>query len=337
MIFIQFLQSNLKPLMKLLENKKGQERSINDQIAFIESLIQKLALEIVEEKITSHEKSFLICLFIELKRNELKTNVPILDEYQKKIELMLEIVNISLYRYISIHKFLAFIVVRRDNQNLYETTWPSGVSWDVKLESKKEFYGLLGKVGIDAKEDCTDYRDYFRNLISKFEFTQLQSELLEFSAQFEKFRPTFSSTDDDAQDLDSLTSLLALLLEFESKFLSEKEKFLFFEKKFKDFQKQTQAVLQEILDKDYEYEMRGCGDSEFRMRNTPYTVPFAEIRILIETMNAVLSNECQKDCGCHFPNSVWSSPQFTHKPIVLTPEMKQKIGQCSAELKELLE
>lgn len=73
------------------------------------------------------------------------------------------------------------------------------------------------------------------------------------------------------------------------------------------------------------------------MMNTPYTEPFAEIRILIETMNAVLSNECQEDCGCKLRESFWSSSQFTHKKIVLTPEMEQKIGQCSAELKELLE
>lgn len=337
MIFIQFLKSNLKLLKELLENKKGQERSINDQIAFIESLIQKLASAIVEEELTLHEKSFLICLFIESKFHELKLYVPILDEYQKKIELMLEIVNISLYRYISIHKFLAFIVVRRDNPKLYKTLWTSGVSWDVKSESKKEYDELHDKVSGYAKTVCTKYCDYFRGLISEFDFKQLQSEFNELSAQLDEFRPAFSSTTDSAQGLDSLTSLLALLLEFESKFLSEKEKFLFFEKKFKDFQKQTQAVLQEIIDKDYEYEMRGCGDSEFRMRNTPYTKPFGEIRILIETMNAVLSNECQEDCGCYLPNSFWLSPQFTHKPIVLTPEMKQKIGQCSAKLKELLE
>ena len=329
MNIIKFLQSNLKFLNELLEKK--------EQIAFIGSLIQKLDSEIVEEELTHSEQSFLICLFIESKFHELNLYVPILDEYQKKIELMLKIVDIFLYRYIRIHEYLAFIVVRRDNPNLYKKTWPSGVSWDVNPDSKEKYYELLGKVGIEAKAVCTNHRDYFRNLISECKFTQLQSEFKEFSAQFEKIRPTFSSTDDGAQDLDSLTSLLALLLEFESKFLSEKKKFLFFEKEFKDFQKQTQAVLQEILDKDYEYKMRDCGDSVFCMMNTPYTEPFAEIRILIETMNAVLSKECQKDCGCHLPKSFWSSPQFPHKPIVLTPEMEQKIGQHSAELKELLE
>ena len=83
--------------------------------------------------------------------------------------------------------------------------------------------------------------------------------------------------------------------------------------------------------------MRDCGDSPFRMMTTPYAEPFAEIRILIEKMNSVLSKECQKDCGCHLPKSFWSSSQFTHKKIVLTPEMEQKIGQCSAKLEELFE
>lgn len=324
MNIIKFLQSNLKFLNELLEKK--------EQIAFIGSLIQKLDSEIVEEELTHSEQSFLICLFIESKFHELNLYVPILDEYQKKIELMLKIVDIFLYRYIRIHEYLAFIVVRRDNPILYKTTWPSGVSWDVKPESKKEYVILYEQVVVDAKNVCTNHRDYFRNLISQFEFRQLQSEFPEFSAQLEKNCPAFSSIDDE-QDLDSL---LALLLEFESKFLSEKEKFLFFQRQFKDFQKQTQAVLQEILDKNYEYKMRDCGDSEFLMMNTPYTEPFAEIRILIETMNAVLSKECQKDCGCHLPNSFWSSRQFTHKRIGLTPEMNQKIGQHSEEFEKLL-
>lgn len=330
---IQFLKSNEKLLMELLKNKKDQERSNKEKNAFIESLIQKLASVIVEE-LTRHEQSFLIFLFIESKIHELNL-VPILDKCQKKIELMLKIVDVSLYRYFCIHNFLTFIVVRRDNPDLYKTTWPSGVSWDVKEEKKGKYYELHHKVGIDAKTVCTERRDYFHGLISEFDFKQLQSEFLEFSSQFEKISPTFFSI--DKQDLDSLNSLLDLLLAFESKFLSEKEKFDVFERQFKSFQKETQDVLQEILDRDYEYEMRDCGDSQFRMTNTQYTVPFAEIRRLIETMNAVLSKECQKDGGCHLPKPFWSSSQFTHKPIVLTPEMEQKIGQHSAELKELLE
>lgn len=333
---IQFLKSNLKLLKELLEKKKDKERSSKEKLLFIESLIQKLASVIVEE-LTRHEQSFLIFLFIESKWNELKTNVPILDEYRKKNELMLKIIDVSLYRYIRIHEYLAFIVVRRDNPKLYKTMWPSGKSWDVNPESKEKYDELHDKVSDDAKTVCTDYCDYFRGLISEFDFKQLQSEFNELSAQLDEFRPAFSSTDDSAQDLDSLTSLLALLLEFESKFLSEKEKFLFFEKEFKDFQKQTQVVLQEIIDGYYKYEMRDCGDSPFRMMTTQYAEPFAEIRILIETMNAVLSKECQKDCGCHLPKSFWSSSQFTHKKIVLTPEMEQLICQHSVELEELLE
>jgi hypothetical protein len=276
-------------------------------------LIQKLAPEIVEEELAHNEQSFLICLFIESKRNELKTNVPILDEYRKKIELILKIVDVSLLRYDSIFNELAYIVVRLNNPGLYETIWPSDVSWDFKKERKEEYYALLGEVGVDSITYCAKYRNNFRDLSSDFVFEELYAEF------------------------DSLNSLLDLLLAFESKFLSEKKKFDVFEKEFKSFQKETQDVLQEIINGYYKYEMRNCGDSSELMANKKYIEPFAEIKRLIETMNAVLSKECQENCECHLQKFRRSSSQFTHKPIVLTPELDKQIGQCSAELEKLLE
>lgn len=322
MATIQLLKSNEKLLMKLLEKKKDKERSSKEKLLFIE-LIQKLAREIVEE-MTKEEQSFLIRLFIESKINELKL---IIHKCPKKIELMLKIIDVSLLRYNYIFNKLADIVVRLNNSELYTPIWPSDFSWEVKKEKKREYYELLGEVGDDSKTDCAEHRNYFRDLSSDFVFEELYAEL-------DIIRLAFYSI--DTRDLNSLNSLLELLLAFESKFLSEKEKFDVFERKFKSFQKETKDVLEQIINSHYQYEMKYCGDSPYCMENTPYTEPLADMRILIETMNAVLSNECQKDCDCHLPKTHWSSSQFTHKPIVLTPELVEQIVQHSAELKELL-
>jgi hypothetical protein len=251
----------------------------------------------------------------------------ILDDFRKNIEIMWELIGVSLYRYIYIHESLAFIVVRQvpDNQYLYEKKWPSGVSWDVISNQRTKHQQLINNVIVDAKKICVEYYKKFQGLISTLEI-----ELIELSAQFQKRNSVFFSTDES----DEYSNFLHV---FELEVLSKKEKYLFFKKEFENFQKQTQDVLQEILDEDYEYEMRGCGDSSELMAKIEYTEPLAEIKILIKTMNAVLSNECQKDCGCHLPKSYWSSPQFTHKPIVLTPEMNKKIGQCFEKLEELFE
>ena len=244
----------------------------------------------------------------------------ILDDLQKNTEIIWELIRVSLYLYIRIHECLAFIVVRQvqDNQYLYENKWPSGVSWDVISNQRTKHQQLINNVIVDAKKICVEYYKKFQGLISTLEIEQLKLDFIELSAQFPELNSVF-------------------LNEFESKVLSEKEKYLFFKKEFENFQKQTQEVLQKILDEDYEYEMRGCGDSSELMAKIEYTEPFSDIKILIKTMNAVLSNECQKDCGCHLPKSYWSSPQFTHKPIVLTPVMKQQICQCFDELEELFE
>jgi len=256
----------------------------------------------------------------------------ILDDLQKNTEIRWKLICVSLIRYFNIHESLAFIVVRQvpDNQCLYEKKWPSGVSWDVISNQRTKHQQLINNVIVDAKKICVEYYKKFQGLISTLEIEQLKLDFIELSAQFQKLNSVFFSTDDSEEYSN-------FLHEFELKVLSEKEKYLFFKKEFENFQKQTQDVLQEILDEDYEYEMRSCGDSSELMAKIEYTEPFADIKILIKTMNAVLSNECQKDCGCHLPKSYWSSPQFTHKPIVLTPEMNKKIGQCFEELEELFE
>ena len=134
---IKFLKSKLKFLKELLEKKKGQERSSKKQITFIE-LIQKLAREIVEE-MTKEDQSFLICLFIESKINELKL---IIHKCQKKIELMLKIIDVSLLRYNYIFNKLADIVVRLNNlEEFYTPIWPS----DSKKKRKENIPNCLVK------------------------------------------------------------------------------------------------------------------------------------------------------------------------------------------------
>lgn len=317
MDFIKFLQNNNKYLQELLKEELKKKK---DQFSFIESLIQKLALVIVEEEITSHEQSFLIRLFIKSKLNELDSIISILDE---KTKLMFKIIDVSLCRYILIHTELAFFVVRQKNPRLHEKIWPTSISWEVKPDNEKEHETLREKVVIDAKTDCTKYRGFF----SFHEFEQLKLEFLEFSAQFSSI---------DEQDLDSLKSLLALLLEFESKILSKEKKFLFFEKEFENFQKQTEEVLKEILNEGYKYEMRDCSDFSESMFAIGYTEPFSDIKRLIESLNRVLKKQCQTDCVCCFTPSFYYSRKV-HSKEVLTPAMEQEICQCSAKLGELLE
>jgi hypothetical protein len=194
---------------------------------------------------------------------------------------------------------------------------------DAKPTNDDKYYELLDNVGVDSKTYCVKHSNSFRDSSSDFVFDEL-------SAVFDIICLGFYSI--DTRDLNSLNSLLELLLAFESKFLSEKEKFDVFGRQFKSFQKETQRVLQRIIDSHSDYVMRYCGDSKGRMENTPYTEPFAEMRRLIETMNAVLSNECQKECDCRFPTYYRLSSQIHHKRIVLTPEMEKQIRRYSAEL-----
>ena len=192
MNFIPFLKDNEKLLMELLKTNKGQEN-----LAFIESLIQKLAHAKSIEELREDEQSFLICLFIESKITEINSNISILNEYPKKIELMLKIVDVYLWRYYSILNELAYIVVRLNNPKLYKITWPySDVSWEVKQddESGKIYYLLLDKVGVDSKTDCVKHRDDFRDLSFEFVFEKL-SAVFDISMAGSKLAVTFTYPD----------------------------------------------------------------------------------------------------------------------------------------------
>ena len=325
-----------------------QITKLNEQIAFIESLIPKLARSPVV--ITDDEQIFLIRLFLASKLSVPDSMVSILDEYLKNIGLIWDIIQVSLYRYFSVHFSIKNIVVRvyLFQQGLahefYEHTYSGNFNFSVKSGKKKEFTEYKKKRMDYAKEHCIQCRDIFHSMSSDIvdKFEQLKKDFLKCSAQF-KLIFDCSSIDDfifhPEQDYDSLNSLLASLLAFELKFLSVKEKFIGFDSKFHNFLKETNEVIEPILEKNYEYEMRDCGDSCYSMDKIPYRTPFDDIRALIDTLNAVLLKRCEAKCDCQTYISCqrYYPQQIVHKLVILTPEMKQKICKCSAELGKYLE
>jgi hypothetical protein len=252
MDIIQFLENNKGLLMKLLKKKKGQDGS---KIAFIESLIQKLALEIFEE-LTCHEQSFLIRLFIASKLSVSDSTVSILDEKLNDIKLVKMLIQLLLYRYIRIHFYLQNSVARiylcntHQEYTFYIVEY-SSLLFEVKRDKRDDFDRIIKSLMHNVYIDYTRYNEKFEGLISAFEIEQLKSHFLELSAQFEKKCSTFSSIDDfifhGEKDSDSLNSLLASLIEFESKFLYENEKIIVFKRKFDKFQKKTEEVLEDIF------------------------------------------------------------------------------------------
>lgn len=330
-----------------------QIRRLNEQIAFIESLIQKLALSPIEE-ITGDEQTFLIRLFLTSKLSVPDSMVSILDEYLKNIGLMSNTILLSLYRFIRVHFWLQEFVVRvflcqtRQEREFYETTYSGFVTFNVKSEKKGECKQLTEELMNDAKKHCIQYSDKFQSMISALEIEQLKSDFLECSAQFAKQILGFSSIDDfifhREQDSDSLKSLLASLLVFESKFLSEKEKITVFDGEFHTFLKETKDTLQSIFEMHSNSETSSFEDSYELWESYNYDQQFPEIKILIETTKSVLFKKCQKDCDCQPPTHAYDprqrglpQHQIVHKLIVLTPEMELEIGQCSAKLQKFLE
>jgi len=324
-----------------------QVTRLNEQIAFIESLIQKLALSPVE--ITGDEQTFLIRLFLASKLSVPDSMVSILDEYLKNIGLMSNTILLSLYRYIRVHFWLQHFVVRvflfqaRKEREFYKKTPFGFLSFDVKSEKEGECNKIMEELIHEAKKQSIQYRDTFQSMISALEFEQLKSGFLECSAQFAKLISDFSSIDDfifdGEKDLDSLNSLFASLLVFESKFISEKEKFIEFDRKFRTFLKETKDTLQSIFDMHSNSETSLFGESNDLWGSYNYKQPFADIRDLIETTKSVLFKKCYEDCDCQTRTSsyYYRPQQIVHKLIVLTPEMELKIDQWSAELPKFLE
>lgn len=330
-----------------------QIRKLDEQTAFIESLIQKLALSPVEE-ITCDEQTFLIRLFLSSKLSDPDTVVATLDKYLKNIGLMWNTIILSLYRYIRVHFWLQNFVVRvflyktRKEREFYDTTYLGFVTFDVKSEKKEECKQIIKKLMDDAKTQSIQYRVTFQSMISVFEFEQLKSYFLECSAQFVKLISGFSSIDEfifhREQDSDSLKSLLDSLLAFESKFLSQKEKFTVFDREFHKFLKETKGTLKAIFGMHRNSETSSFGDSHENWGGYKYNQPFPEIKTLIKTTKGVLLNKCQKDCDCQpvtnpYDPRLRRSPHdpIVHKRVVLTPEMEQQIRQCSLELNQILE
>ena len=330
-----------------------QIRRLTDQIAFIESLIQKLTLSPVEE-ITGDEQTFLIRLFLASKLSVPDSMVSILDEYLKNIRLMSNTILLSLYRFIRVHFWLQEFVVRvflcqtGQEREFYETTYSGFITFSVKNGKKEDFNRLTEKLMDGAKKHCIEYRDTFQSMISALEFEQLKSDFLECSAQFAKRISGFSSIDDfifdGEKDSDSLNSLLASLLAFESKFLSQKEKSTVFDREFHKFLKETKDTLEAIFGMHSDSETSSFGDSHKLWESYNYDQPFHEIKTLIETTKSVLFKKCQKDCDCQPPTHAYDprqrrlpQHQIVHKLIVLTPEMELEIGQCSAKLQKFLE
>lgn len=328
-----------------------QIRRLTDQIAFIESLIQKLALSPVE--ITGDEQTFLIRLFLASKLSVPDSMVSTLDKYLKNIGLMWNTILLSLYRFIRVHFWLQEFVVRvflfrlRQEKDFYDATYLGHVTFDVKRGKREEFKELTEKLMDNAKKQSIEYRDTFQSMISEFEIEQLKSDFLECSAQFGKQNIYFSSIDDfifdGKKDSDSLNPLLDSLLAFESKFLSQKEKFTVFDREFHKFLKETEDTLQAIFGMHSDSETRSFGDSHEHWGGYKYDQPFPEIKTLIKTMKDVLLNKCQKDCDCQPVTNPYdprlrrsSNVQIVHKPVVLTPEMEQQISECSSNLNKYL-
>jgi len=319
---------------------------LNEQIAFIESLIQKLALSPVE--ITGDEQTFLIRLFLSSKLSVPDSMVSILDGYLKNIGLMSNTILLSLYRYIRVHFWLQHFVVRvylckkGQERKFYEKTYPNFISFNVKSEEKGEYNKIMEELIHEAKKQSIQYRDTFQSMISALEFEKLKLDFLECSAQFAKRISGFSSIDefifDGEKDLDSLNSLFASLLVIESKFISEKEKFIEFDCEFRTFLKETKDTLQSIFDMNEDSETTSLADSTQCWESYKYKQPFADIRALIETTKSVLFKKCYEDCNCQTRTSscYYRPQQIVHKLIVLTPEMEQQICDYSAELEELL-
>jgi hypothetical protein len=239
-----------------------QIQRLTDQIAFIESLIQKLAQSPVEE-IADDEQTFLIRLFLASKLSDPDSVIATLDGYLKNIGLMWNTIILSLYRYIRVHFSLQNFVVRVflfglcQEKDFYETTSSGFVTFDVKRGKREEFKEIMDELIDDAKKESIEYRDTFQSMISEFkiEHEQLKSDFLECSAQFVELISCFSSIDDfifdGKKDSDSLNPLLDSLLAFESKFLSQKEKFTVFDRKFDKFLKETEDTLQAIFEMDF--------------------------------------------------------------------------------------
>jgi hypothetical protein len=329
-----------------------QVTRLNEQIAFIESLIQKLALSSVE--ITGDEQTFLIRLFLASKLSDPDSMVSILDGYLKNIGLMWNTILLSLYRYNRVHFWLQRFVVRvflfqkGIEKEFYERAYFGFVTFDVKSEKEEKYNKLMKELIDDAKKKSSQYRDTFQSTISALEFEQLKSDFIECSAQFAKLISDFSSIDDfifdGEKDLNSLNLLLDSLLAFESKFLSEKEKFSVFDREFDKFQKETENTLEAIFGMDKDSDTSHFGDSQELWRNYKYDQPFADIKALIETTKGVLFKKCQKDCDCQPITNPYDPRigrdrrhQIVHKPVVLTPEMEKQICDVSANLQKLLE
>jgi hypothetical protein len=343
---------------QVLEKTSGlvqQIQRLTDQIAFIESLIQKLAQSPVEE-IADDEQTFLIRLFLASKLSDPDSVIATLDGYLKNIGLMWNTIVLSLYRYIRVHLQLQNFVVRvflfglRQEKDFYETTSSGFVKFNVKSEKKIACKEIMDELIDDAKKESIEYRDTFQSMIYEFEIEheQLKSYFLECSAQFVELISCFSSIDDfifdGKKDSDSLNPLLDSLLAFESKFLSQKEKFTVFDRKFDKFLKETEDTLQAIFEMDSDSETSRFGDSHEHWESYKYDQPFPEIKTLIETTKGVLLNKCQKDCDCQPVTNLYDprlkrSPHdpIVHKLVVLTPEMEQEISQRSLELNQILE
>ena len=341
---LEYKQQVLEKTSELVQ----QITRLNEQIAFIESLIKKLALSPVE--ITGDEQTFLIRLFLSSKLSVPDSMVSILDEYLKNIGLMSNTILLSLYRYIRVHFWLQHFVVRvylfqkGQERKFYEKTYPNFISFNVKSEEKGEYNKIMEERIHEAKKQSIQYRDTFQSMISALEFEKLKLDFLECSAQFAKRISGFSSIDefifDGEKDLDSLNSLFASLLVIESKFISEKEKFMEFDRKFRTFLKETKDTLQSIFDMNEDSETTSLADStQCWINRCEYKQPFADIRDLIETTKSVLFKKCYEDCDCKTRTSSYDyrPQQIVHKLIVLTPEMELKIDQCSAKLPKFLE
>ena len=341
-------------ILKKTSEPVKQIRRLNQQITFIESLIQKLAPSPVEE-ITDDEQTFLIRLFLASKLSDPDSMVSTLDKYLKNIGLMWNTIILSLYRYIRVYSDLPNCVVRvflfqqGIEKEFYKLAYRDygNSTFDLKEEKKEEFEKHKKELIYGAKIQSIQYRDIFQLMISEIvpEFEKLKLDFLECSSQFEELISGFSSIDDfifdSDKDLDSLNRLLDSLLAFESKFLSKKENFTIFDREFHKFQKETEYIIQSIFGMDIDSKTSHYG-GEYQ-DSYEYDEPFANIKFLIETTNGVLLEKCQKDCDCQPRTSNWNySPiipehRIVHKPVILTPEIEQQISEIPEKLQKLLE
>jgi hypothetical protein len=334
---------------KMLPFSRTQNRLI-EQLTFVESMIQKLSQPEIE--LTDEEKEFLGRLFLASKLGSSESMKDEFDEHSKKLQLMSEIVYLSLSRYIHIILVSSRYMVRnhlieiKQAETFYVKAPFNNLTWYFKDQISGEFSKIAKELTESEIRYCAERYNAFKQQISDFKFNELLSNFQKrvsiFSDQFPNSSIDFVFSQENS---DVFKSLLESLLTLESTFLDEKKKFQQFSKQIQTFLNEINTKLKRIFDSQREYETCDFGDCPHARQGYTYEEPLSDVNSLIMKLIAVWKNKCHKNCeactlSSHQHSRMDKYPnvygKIVHTRVVMTPVETKEVHKLVERVPELL-